>query len=390
MKVNLTRHQKGIADARLLMAQEQAMQAGSFLSVYVDKMIKDVINQVKIDASEESKEQYKTLYKSMISSNRGKSEQQILLSCNTRASFDKTRTAFRFCMVEQIKQLRREAEKYSKNKDYQKSQELTVEAFKLSIKFEDEFLSDKRVLFSDVKSKIGYNKKSLSKRKTAKNAPSANDVLNNMKPAFFKRHSVCFSVINRFGIRPSEIQKGVKLQFENGRIFAIIKGSKIAADRGQKVRAVGYEPDLNNAADKLLLDAIKNSSGVLEVVQTKKDYNALRKHFNKYHNGFSLYSYRHSFASDLKKSGATRKQIAEAMGHRNTVSQEFYGYSKQGKSDREFVAKASDDIKIKPDIKEYMKTKNDAPASIGSKISQSKKSSDANLQNRSQKSFKLK
>ncbi|HDJ0982662.1 TPA: hypothetical protein PPJ34_005334, partial [Escherichia coli] len=110
MKVNLTRHQKGIADARLLMAQEQAMQAGSFLSVYVDKMIKDVINQVKIDASAESKEQYKTLYKSMISSNGGKSEQQILLSCNTRASFDKTRTAFRFCMVEQIKQLRREAE----------------------------------------------------------------------------------------------------------------------------------------------------------------------------------------------------------------------------------------------------------------------------------------
>ncbi|MCP6513954.1 hypothetical protein NL469_27435, partial [Klebsiella pneumoniae] len=76
MKVNLTRHQKGIADARLLMAQEQAMQAGSFLSVYVDKMIKDVINQVKTDASAESNEQYRTLYKSMTSSNAGKSVQQ--------------------------------------------------------------------------------------------------------------------------------------------------------------------------------------------------------------------------------------------------------------------------------------------------------------------------
>lgn len=370
MKVNLTRHQKGIADARLLMAQEQAMQAGSFLSVYVDKMIKDVINQVKIDASAESKEQYKTFYKSMISSNRGKSEQQILLSCNTRASFDKTRTAFRFCIVEQIKQLRREAEKYSKNKDYQKAQDLTVEAFKLSIKFEDEFLSDKRVLFSDIKSKIGYDKKSLSKRKTAKNAPSSNEVLDNMKPAFFKRHSICFSVINRFGIRPSEMQKGVKLQFENGRIFAVVRGAKVAKDRGQQVRAIGYEPDLNNAADKLLLEAIANSPNkVFECVQTKKDYNALRKHFNKYHEGFSLYSYRHAFASDLKKSGATRRQIAEAMGHRNTVSQEFYGYSKQGKGDREFVAKASNDIKVKPDIKEYIKSKSDA-GSIGSKISQ--------------------
>ncbi|BBV53855.1 site-specific integrase [Citrobacter portucalensis] len=388
MKVNLTRHQKGIADARLLMAQEQAMQAGSFLSVYVDKMIKDVINQVKIDASAESKEQYKTLYKSMISSNRGKSEQQILLSCNTRASFDKTRTAFRFCIVEQIKQLRREAEKLSKAKDYKGSQDLTVEAFKLSIKFEDEFLSDKRVLFSDVKSKIGYDKKSLSKRKTAKNAPSSNEVLDNMKPAFFKRHSVCFSVINRFGIRPSEMQKGVKLQFENGRIFAVVRGAKVAKDRGQQVRAIGYEPDLNNAADKLLLEAIENSPNkVFECVQTKKDYNALRKHFNKYHEGFSLYSYRHAFASDLKKSGATRRQIAEAMGHRNTVSQEFYGYSKQGKGDREFVAKASNDIKVKPDIKEYIKSKSDA-GSIGSKISQSKKSTGANLQSAPRTSIK--
>ncbi|MCP6530815.1 hypothetical protein NL480_29360, partial [Klebsiella pneumoniae] len=79
----------------------------------------------------------------------------------------------------------------SKAKDYKGSQELTVEAFKLSIKFEDEFLSDKRILFSDIKSKIGYDKKSLSKRKTAKNAPSSNEVLDNMKPAFFKRHSVC-------------------------------------------------------------------------------------------------------------------------------------------------------------------------------------------------------
>ncbi|MFP0138260.1 hypothetical protein, partial [Escherichia sp. WS1265] len=93
------------------------------------------------------------------------------------------------------------------------------------------------------------------------------------------------------------------------------------------------------------------------------------------------------FASDLKKSGATRRQIAEAMGHRNTVSQEFYGYSKQGKGDREFVAKASNDIKVKPDIKEYIKSKSDA-GSIGSKISQSKKSTGANLQSAPRTSIK--
>lgn len=353
--VSLTEHQKGLADVKLMMAVEQAAQNGSFWEIYVDKSIKKVLEQVKIDASERSKEQYRSLYKSKNYSNTGKTWQGMLLTCNTKASFDKTRTAFRFCITEEIAALRKQAEKFSKAKDYEKSRALIKEAFHLSIKFEDEFLSGNKITFSDVKDRHSYEHKSLSKRKTAKNAPSVDVVFSKMKPVFFKQHAVSFSIINRFGIRPSELQKGVKIKYADGRIFIIAKGSKVSADRGQAVRVVGYKPVAGNAADDLLMAIIKNSNdNEFSITQTKKQYNALRKHFNKHHAGFSLYSYRHKFASDLKKSGASRKQIAEAMGHRNTVSQESYGYSKQGESGRQFVAQAHNEVRVKPGIKQYL------------------------------------
>lgn len=367
--VSLTEHQRGLADAKLMLANERSAQNGTFIEIYIDKSIKEVLEQVKSDPSDGSKEQYRRLYKSKTCSNVGKSWQRMLLTCNTKASFDKTRTAFRFCIAEEIKSLRKQAEKFSKAKDYESANRLTKEAFYLAIKFEDEFLSDNKITFSDVQDRHSFERKSLSKRKTAKNAPSVDEVFDKMKPAFLKQHAASFMVINRFGIRPSEMQKGVRLKYEGGRIFAIIKGSKIAADRGQEVRVVGYQPDLSNTADKILMGLLKENNNDLAVVQTQKKYNALRKHFNKYHPGFSLYSYRHKFASDLKKSGASRKQIAEAMGHRNTVSQESYGYSKQGESSRQFVAQANNEVRVKQDIKQYLQPQNE---SVGSRIAEAK------------------
>ncbi|MBJ6030281.1 hypothetical protein JGM53_24115, partial [Salmonella enterica subsp. enterica serovar Rissen] len=144
------------------------------------------------------------------------------MQAGTASSFDKRRTAFRFCITEEIQNLRRKSEKAMRSKDYEAGKKLIQEAFKLAIKFEDEFLSDNRILFNDVKSQEGFKKVSFSKKKGLKKAPDPDVVLNGLelKKNLYDRHSLAFAVISVFGIRPAEMQKGVKLKFIDGMIFA--------------------------------------------------------------------------------------------------------------------------------------------------------------------------
>ena len=191
------------------------MNSGTFIEIEIDKMIKSILSQVKTDAADASKEQYRKLYKSLVERHPDVSFPELMMQCGTRSSFDKTRTAFRFCIAEEIQSLRRRAEKATRSKDYDAGKKLIQNAFKLAIKFEDEFLSEDRVVFNDVKSKEGFEKVSFSKKKGLKKAPSAEMVLNDLSSnkSLYDRHALSFSIISTFGIRPAEMQKGVKLTF---------------------------------------------------------------------------------------------------------------------------------------------------------------------------------
>ncbi|MEZ6457449.1 hypothetical protein SL963_28530, partial [Klebsiella pneumoniae] len=90
--MDLTIEQRRIANAKIMIAQELATNSGTFIEIQIDRMIKEIISKVKISASDASKEQYRKLYKSCTSKAEGDLK-SCLMSCKTRASFDKTRTS---------------------------------------------------------------------------------------------------------------------------------------------------------------------------------------------------------------------------------------------------------------------------------------------------------
>lgn len=371
--MELTKKQKQIAETRLMIAHQQSSESGSFIEIQIDKMIKGIIGQVKTNANDESKEQYRKHYRSAIERHPDASYHELLMQAGTASSFDKRRTAFRFCIAEEIQTLRRKSEKAMRSKDYETGKKLIQEAFKLAIKFEDEFLSENRILFTDVKSQEGFKKVSFSKKQGLKKAPSPDFILNGLelKKDLYNRHSLAFAIISTFGIRPAEMQKGVKLTFKDGMIYALVKGAKVSDDKGHKHRAIGSSVRDGNKCDQVIAEAIYNGGGEVIVTQTKSDYDSLRKYFNNHYSGTSLYTYRHQVASDLKKSGISKRQIAEIMGHRTTESQVHYGYARSSKGARSMIAKASNDVISSPDIKDYLKP---APApAVGSKIGHMKK-----------------
>ncbi|EEI2597433.1 site-specific integrase [Salmonella enterica] len=372
--MELTKKQKQIAETRLMIAHQQSIDSGTFIDIQIDKMIKGIIGQVKTNAKDESKEQYRKLYRSTIERHPDASFHELLMQAGTASSFDKRRTAFRFCLVEEIQELRRKAEKAMRSKDYDTGKKLTQDAFKLAIKFEDEFLSDNRILFNDVKSQEGFKKVSFSKKKGLKKAPDPDVVLNGLelKKDLYNRHSLAFAVISTFGIRPAEMQKGVKLTFKDGMIYALVKGAKVSDDKGHKHRAVGSSVRDGNKCDQVIMEAIYNNNGEVLATQTKRDYDSLRKYFNNHYNGTSLYTYRHQVASDLKKAGVSKTQIAEVMGHRTTESQVHYGYARSSRGGRSMVAKGSNEVISSPDIKDYLKPAPAPAAGTGSRIAKAK------------------
>lgn len=374
--MELTKKQKQIAEARLMIAHQQSIDSGTFIEIQIDKMIKGIIGKVKTNANDASKEQYRKHYRSAIERHPDASFHELLMQAGTASSFDKRRTAFRFCITEEIQNLRRKSEKAMRSKDYEAGKKLIQEAFKLAIKFEDEFLSDNRILFNDVKSQEGFKKVSFSKKKGLKKAPDPYVVLNGLelKKNLYDRHSLAFAVISVFGIRPAEMQKGVKLKFIDGMIFAQVKGAKVSDDKGHKYRAIGVSVRDGNKCDQVIMEAIYKNGGEVLATQTKSDYDSLRKYFNNHYNGTSLYTYRHQVASDLKKAGVSKTQIAEVMGHRTTESQVHYGYARSSRGGRSMVAKGSNEVISSPDIKDYLKPK-PAPAGgggTGSKIAKAK------------------
>ena len=106
-------------------AEEKNMQVGSILNIEMQDRLKEINLKVK----KETAEQYRKLFNYKLSLN-AEDIIQHLLECNTRNSFDKTRSAFRFCIAEKIQELRKESEQARREKNFDLMQKKTMKHIK--------------------------------------------------------------------------------------------------------------------------------------------------------------------------------------------------------------------------------------------------------------------
>lgn len=134
------------------------------------------------------------------------------------------------------------------------------------------------------------------------------------------------------GCRPAEIAMGVDVRrARNGIIVLEVPGAKVKADAGQPRRTIGIKVD--SEAGKALLQILGDAQQVNVVRKAHriaKDFEDIRR---KTGLKITAYSMRHQFAAEMKTlygaHTAGAEQIAAAMGHRVTRSQQHYGSKSQ-------------------------------------------------------------
>ncbi|EIL8249391.1 site-specific integrase [Salmonella enterica] len=330
MKIKkITVADKKILKEKLELLLKKAEAEGHNPGLLMHNSVSNALRNINTEVKKETAEQYRELFASKIKKDPDADLVSHLLDCGTKNSFDKTRSAFRFCIAEEIKKLLREADKLRKEKNFTEMKEKTLEAFKQYTLFEKEFLSESRLIWGD----ISYKKKSsLSKKKTMNSVSSIKAVFDDLKnkQELFDRYGMMLSISSITGCRPAELQKGITIEREDNLIHIYISGAKVADDRGQEKRKLTFNIDdfAENEQMKYILNRFSDNEKVVKYQASKQDYDALRQYLYLNHRGFSLYTLRHRVASQLKKSAYDENIIAGFMGHRTTRSQSVYGYSR--------------------------------------------------------------
>jgi hypothetical protein len=139
------------------------------------------------------------------------------------------------------------------------------------------------------------------------------------------------------GMRPAELGKGVKIEFNNGLIELTVIGAKVRTGHaGQEWRRIAF--DATEGLPGMLAELLNHESGVVGHDMNVKAYcNAISYHANEAFPDrpgkmrLSAYSARHAFKSDLKAAGKSLEEISSALGHRSSESQAYYcGTSSKG------------------------------------------------------------
>lgn len=134
------------------------------------------------------------------------------------------------------------------------------------------------------------------------------------------------------GCRPSEAPSVRLLKDARGYDVAI-DGAKTGKKRGVETRTLrGYSKDelrFLRKAGKELREAQEANPNIIKALQKRFD-RVMENVFPKREHKPTLYTLRHHFGSNLKKSGLSREAMAYCMGHQGTKSIEVYGDRRSG------------------------------------------------------------
>lgn len=146
------------------------------------------------------------------------------------------------------------------------------------------------------------------------------------------------------GLRPSELENGVRIIVDNDQVKFTIKGTKVKVGDDGKVqqgmawRSIQYKLPSDDKALTFLLKMLKeeNPVGNMHEVGLKSSIKGFSSALSKLGDGlvktrgksFSQYNLRHSFATLLKSSGCYDIEISRALGHISMKTKSYYGRTK--------------------------------------------------------------
>lgn len=157
--------------------------------------------------------------------------------------------------------------------------------------------------------------------------------------------SLC--ILSLTGLRPSELQRGVTILWQDGLLAIGIMGSKVRADKGQPWRVLRLDAHHSWAVG--LIDALELEQGAAigfryAKAKLQRQMRGMAEICFPSVSPESLpspLSARHQFSSDMKRSGVSRQVIAAALGHASERTSEIYGRKSLGRSGKNGLINAS-------------------------------------------------
>lgn len=174
------------------------------------------------------------------------------------------------------------------------------------------------------------------------------------------------------GCRPAEVEMGVDVSKRAGGEVIVLEvpGAKVRANAGQPRRSIAIKADSEAGRALLAILGDKERLTVSRPAQRiAKDFADIRK---KAGLAVSAYSFRHQFAAEMKAKFGSHtvgaEQVAAAMGHRVTRSQQHYGAKAQAKGGSGVIAvkavEAVKETRQRPATPRKEKAPKPAPSSL--------------------------
>lgn len=137
------------------------------------------------------------------------------------------------------------------------------------------------------------------------------------------------------GCRPAEVASVRIEKGAGGELVITIPGVKVSDTKGQPYRKFSIKADAGPEFAHLL-ERVKTGPVLLSSTSTASAFSEALKRAGKQALGdkappMTGYVYRHALACDMKADGASREEIAMALGHAVTKTQNYYGRASGGK-----------------------------------------------------------